>query len=355
MVKVRCGCWSEQGCGRRLRQLHGQLIEAGFTEHLGRRGEPFARFVTITMPTDTGARLDSAADCANVTRRFRLWVEDVRRHYAPRLEYYALKEPTRRGRLHQHALTFGPYLPKCSARRLPPGCVLGCGPDCTRACHRAGGCVAESRRPCVQTLAWRRGLGFLDIQAVRGKRHAAAYIAKYLGKHHVGHPWPRYSRRASYSRDFAPTTIGRLAKEWSVRAYAAGVAAGHIKPRPPAPEGAVTTWFLLDAIIRRGPPPAFIGWPAGQGWTLDLEQGTVRHLGSTQTADLDTGEVIERPWVDLSETAWLRRMSRRIEEAAAAILSPTDPILQDPTLARLVHTEARRRAYTDAGMTGALR
>lgn len=355
VAEVRCECWRCDGCGRWRRQLHGQLIEAGFAEHIGRRREPFARFVTVTWPSDTGVSLASAADCANVTRMFRLWVEDVRRYYAPRLEYYVVKEPTRRGRLHQHALTFGPYLPKCSARRLPPGCVLGCGPDCSNPCHRAGGCVAEGRKPCVQALAHRRGLGFLDIRAVRGQRHAAAYIAKYLGKDHIGHPWPRYSRRSSYSRDFAPTTVGRLAKEWSARAYTAGVAAGHIKPRPPAPAGTLTSWFLLDTIIRRGPPAAFIGWPAGQGWTLNLEQGTVRHLGSTQTADLDTGEVIKRPWGDLSERAWLRRMSRCIQEAAAAIISPTDPILEDPTLARLVYAEARRRAYTDTGMTGALR
>lgn len=333
VIATRCKSWRCEGCGRRLRQLHGQLIEAGYQEHVRRRGEPFARLLTVTWPTDTGARLDSAADCAHTSATFRRYIQELRRTHSPRIEYYVVKEATRRGRLHLHALTFGPYLRKCR-RTLP-----GTGPPC----YRPGGCQsAPGRRPCAQAIAHRLGLGYIDVRAVRGQRHAAAYIGKYLGKDHIGHAWPRHSRRASYSHDFAPTTIGRLGAAWSARAYAAGVEAGHIKPRD-LPPGASLSWWHM-AQLRRGPPVAYIGWPPGQGWTIDLERGTVRHLGSTQTADLDTGEVVEAPGIELTEAAWLRRHNRQVAEAAATIIDPADPALDDPLIRRLVYAQARRDA-----------
>ena len=339
IIEARCKSWRCEGCGRRLRQLHGQLIEAGFYEHLNQRGERFARFLTVTWPTDTGARLASAADCAATSAMFRRFVQEIRRHYSPRMEYYVVKEPTRRGRLHLHAVTFGPYFRKC--RRTLPGTG--------DPCHRPGGCQAgPGRRPCVQAIAHRVGLGWLDVRVVRGQRHAAAYVAKYLGKDHIGHPWPRHSRRASYSRDFAPTTIGRLGAEWSARALAAGIAAGHLRPRE-LPEGATLSWYLVRDVVR-GPPAVILGHRQGHGWTMDLERGTVRRLGSTQAADLDTGEVVEAPLIDLTELAWLRRIGRRTEEAASALLPPPDLALADSDLRRMVYNQARRTAYQDAGL-----
>ncbi len=318
---TRCKSWRCAGCGRWRRALHAQLIDAGFAYHRT-RGEPFARFVTVTWPTDTGARLSVAADCANTTRMFRLWVEDVRRHYRPALQYYVVKEPTpSRGRIHLHAITFGPYLPKCSARRLPAGCILGCGPDCKRpGCHQAGGCIAEGRPPCVQALAWRRGLGFLDLRVVRGQRHAAAYIAKYLSKDHVGKPWPRYSRRCTYSHDFAPTTIAALSESWGARAYAEGVKAGHIVPDPDAGDG-FTRWRLLRDLIRRGPPAAWL---------------TIGPM-----VDRATGEIMQTPTVELSEVAAIRR-SNRLTEAEARLIAP-DVADLPPGTRRLVYTEAAHR------------
>lgn len=354
---VRCKCWGCEGCGRWLRQLHCQLIEASYPFHTA-QGHPFPRFLTITWPTDTGALVSSAADCANTSDTFRRFVRKVRRYYKPRLSYYVVKEATKRGRLHLHAITWGPYIVKCR-RNLPGHCVLGCGPDCKDPCHRPGGCrhrglKARRPRPCFGAIAHSVGMGWIDAKKVRGGGAGAArYISKYLGKQHIGQPWPRYSRRVSYSRGFAPTTIGRLAAAWSERAYRAGVEAGHIIPTPfPAPE--YTRWRLLADLRRRGPPAAWLGWLPGEGWALDLEAGTVRHLGSTQTADLDTGEVIERPWVDLTETAWLRRMGRNVDEHAAEIAGAgwlTDPVFtEDASLRRLILAEAHRRAYVEAGM-----
>jgi hypothetical protein len=225
------------------------------------------------------------------------------------LEYYAVKEPTKRGRLHLHAITFGPYLRKCR-RNLP-----GSNPN---PCLRQGGC-ANTGRPCVQAVAQDLGLGWVDIRKVRGQRHAAAYIAKYLGKDHIGHPWPRYSRRVSYSRHFAPTTIGRLSKEWSRRAYEAGVAAGHIDPTG-QPDPAFTHWRLLDTVIRRGPPVADLRPPRSR-------------------VDWDTGEVLEPPNIALTEVAVIRRHNRRLAEAMAELGDSPD---LDPQTRRLIAAAAAR-------------
>jgi len=94
---------------------------------------------------------------------------------------------------------------------------------------------------------------------VRSQRHAAAYIAKYLGKAHIGHPWPATPADRPIP-GLRPHHIGRLAKEWSARATPR-VAAGHIRPATRTP-GSLTSWFLLDADHPPGPPsPGLAGRP----------------------------------------------------------------------------------------------
>lgn len=322
-VRVRCKSWREPGCGRWLRQLHGRLIEAGYTAHPGQ----VWRFLTLTWPTDEGALVTSAADCASTSLAFRRWVQAVRRTYGP-LDYYVVKEATRRGRLHLHALATGVYLPKCRST-LPGGCVFGCDPCRAGACHRpAGCCAAPGRRPCIQALARRYGIGYLDIRMVRGEgRGAARYVGKYLGKQHIGQRWPRHSRRCSYSRHLAPgVTIGRLAVEWQAAAYARGVEAGHIAPRYPYPlDPTFTRYRLASDLWRRGPPVAWLIPPAS-------------------LMDPDTGEIIEAPGPALSETALLRRHNRRTETEARIIAPDLDTL--DPGTRRLVYAEAARRART---------
>lgn len=321
VVRVRCKSWRCEGCGRWLRQLHGQLIAAGYAAHPGQ----VWRFLTMTWETDTGALVTEAADCANTSRIFRRWVQAVRRTYGP-LDYYVVKESTKRGRLHLHALATGTYLPKCR-RSLPGVCVLGCV-NCRRgACHRPGGCHqgAGGRRPCIQALAWRVGAGYIDVRMVRDARHATAYIGKYQGKQHIGRPWPRHSRRCSYSRRLAPgVTIGRLAGEWSARSYQAGVEAGHIIPRYPYPlDATFTRWRLTTDLWRRGPPVAWLIPPAS-------------------VVDRSTGEIIEAPAIALSETGALRRHNRLTETEARIIAPDLDTL--DPGTRRLVYAEASRRA-----------
>jgi len=79
-----------------------QLIEAGFAEHIGRRGEPFARFVTVTWPTDTGASLASGLTAptspACSASGWRTCAATTRPPGVLRGQ-----RATRRGRLHQHA------------------------------------------------------------------------------------------------------------------------------------------------------------------------------------------------------------------------------------------------------------
>lgn len=319
VVPVRCGCWACEGCGRRLCLLHRQLVEAGFGDHAA-RGDPLARFLTVTFPTDAGALLNNREDCANTSALFARLIQEIRRTHSPRIEYYVVKEPTKRGRLHLHAITFGPYLRKCRYN-LPGECVLGCGADCRNPCHRPRGCQATGGLPCVQAIAHRLGLGWVDIKLVEGNGVGAGrYIAKYLNKHHVGHRWPRYSRRVSYSRRFAPTTIGQLDQKWSAEAYRRGVEQGFIIPDAfPAAEH--TRWRLLSELIRRGPP------------VVDLRPPRSR-------VDWDTGEIIDRPSIALDEVAVIRRHNRRIAEAMAELGDSPD---LDPQTRRLIAAAAARQ------------
>jgi hypothetical protein len=152
--------------------------------------------MTITFPTSEGAQFDDPDDiarCSTLTYRF---VQEIRRTHTPRLEYYAVKESTKRGRLHVHLATTGPYLRKC--RHRWGGCdgPRGCR---TRLTNWENGNHRSRRpKPCIQAIAHRLGLGFVDVRKVESGRHAATYVAKYLGKQ-VGQEWPRYSRRVSYS------------------------------------------------------------------------------------------------------------------------------------------------------------
>lgn len=197
-VTVRCRSWGCTGCGRRLKGLHTEFIKAGVAWH-DERGR-FARFMTVTFPSDEGAQVDDPDDVANVTALVTRLVQEIRRTHDIRLEYYAVKESTKRGRLHVHLVTTGPYLHKCL--REWGGCDGPRGCRTRLANWEVGDRRARRPRPCVQAIAQRLGMGWIDVRKVDSGRHAATYVAKYLGKQ-VGAEWPRYSRRASYS-------IGRL-------------------------------------------------------------------------------------------------------------------------------------------------
>lgn len=221
-VAARCRSWRCEGCGRRLKRLHRSLVVEGIRWHhdQGR----FARFLTLTYATDHGAQIDNPDDVKACTKLVSRFIQEIRRTHSPRIEYYAVKEATKRGRLHVHLVTTGPYLRKCRHRqgdrryRCPDhGTVRNrC---CAQAqwidpCHGARGCQTRLARwqngelsgrrprPCTQAIARRLGFGHIDVRKIGGPGEAAAYVAKYLDKQ-IGRRWPRYSRRSSYS-------LGRL-------------------------------------------------------------------------------------------------------------------------------------------------
>lgn len=222
-VTSRCRSWRDEGCGVRLKQLHQDFVRAGIDWH-GQKGR-LSRLLTITFPVDEGAQFDDPDDVAHVTGLVTRLIQEIRRTHPKRLEYYAVKESTKRGRLHVHLVTSGPYLHKCLAKRLKGHCVVtGCKEGdnerpCHNPCHRAGGCVdrlqqwqedpydnrgrrCKRPRPCVQAIGHRLGMGWVDVRKIGSGKQAARYLSKYLGKQ-VGQEWPRYSRRVTYS-------LGRL-------------------------------------------------------------------------------------------------------------------------------------------------
>lgn len=290
-VAVRCGSWSCVGCGRLLRRLHLELIRSGIGHH--RQQGRSTRLLTLTFPTDTGARYDNPDDVARCTALVTRLIQEIRRTHRPRAEYYAVKEVTARGRIHIHVLITGPYLRRCSPRRLTgpctaPQCRHGSpGAPCRVACHRAGGCAASGRRPCLQAIAHRLGFGWIDVRKIHNTGGAASYAAKYLSKQ-VGTQWPRYSRRATYSRGrlccpdhpdnttgrrccpqaqprtcFAPVTITELRARVARRALYIALALGHVTPQDLALSAAIDIWqYRGRADPPRAPPRALPAPPS---------------------------------------------------------------------------------------------
>lgn len=264
-IAARCRSWTDPGCGLRLRGLHVDLVKAGIAHH-AERGR-FARFLTITFPADDGAQVDVARDVARCSAIVARFIQEIRRTHTPRIEYYAAKEATKRGRLHVHLVTTGPYLRKCSHRGQAGGC------------HGPNGCITNHRRPCIQATAHRLGLGWVDVRRITGAGEAAAYVAKYLGKQ-VGQQWPHYSRRSTYSMGrlvcdthpdqagrrccpdahritgYAPTlTIGALWAQANRRALISGYLAGHITLDDLDDHEAVDLWeYAGRAEPPRAPP-----------------------------------------------------------------------------------------------------
>jgi hypothetical protein len=258
-VEARCRSWRDPGCGLRLKKLHQDFVSAGIDWH-ARKGR-FSRLLTLTFPIDEGAQFDDADDIARVSGLVTRLVQEIRRTHTPRLEYYGVKEATKRGRLHVHLVTSGPYLRKCLPKRLKGNCIdADCQSGdtrqpCRNPCHRAGGCVTRLQQ-WEQDPYDRRGRLRRRpqpcVQAIDSGRQAALYLSKYLGKQ-VGQQWPRYSRRVSYSLGrlrcgthpdqngrrccpeahrttgyCPPLTIGELWSQASMKALAYGQRNGHI-------------------------------------------------------------------------------------------------------------------------------
>lgn len=172
---MRCRRWKCEYCAPRLKARLVARALAGFLE-----GQP-VRMITLTSPGDESA----AASNENLTRRWKRFLLALRRAH-PRMgfEYFKVTERQLRGHAHLHILYRGGFIWKGWIRQA--AVEAGFGP-------------------------------VRDIRLVG--RAAARYVAKYLAKETVApqgpgiEPLPRWHRRASWSRGWAPG-FNAAREEW---------------------------------------------------------------------------------------------------------------------------------------------
>ncbi len=247
-----CRSWTCEHCsrGRRIevrRHLSGALADQG------RR----YRFITLTFAEDL--RLDRVEDLREARRRRSEWVREIRRIFGREFEYGEVGEPTKHGRIHLHALTATPTswpkLPKCRGRK---GEAFAC------ACPDRVESRLPYRGPCIQKLAHRAGIGWVDIRVVRSPKAAAGYVTKYLTKDAVtSTPWPKGARRYTYSRRWHPgVTIGGLRVAYALEvAERMARAEGRQWPPPPPPQP--VEWWSYSPPPQLPPVRGVVGVPDG--------------------------------------------------------------------------------------------
>ena len=281
-----CKRWACEHCGKGKRAEALKLIRA--VAETGNAWDPSqpARLITLTRPRDKPNRLDDRDDCLDASTDVRELIRSWRRQ-GRTLEYVRIFERTQRGRIHVHLLTWGHYVTKChdAGRRragLPTtkeikaarqrrgsdgGPTRSAGSFPTQSARPVVGetpdpaaaapCYCTTERPCIQRLAWAHGWGYVDVRAVRSPGHAAAYVAKYLGKA-TGDDWPRHARRLSYSRNASGgLTLGAIHARW-VAHILAKVAEG---PDPTPADRVFIGIVASPSIARPRSPP--LGDPRG--------------------------------------------------------------------------------------------
>jgi hypothetical protein len=156
---LKCKRWTCEHCAPMLRRMFIAKCLAG---------NP-TTFITLTIRADFGTLGEQAARLVSAWRIIRQrW---KREHNGQEIPFIARLEPhPSSGRPHMHILCRAPYIPQ---RWLS---------------HR------------MQDLA---GSPVCDIRAVRSRKHAAVYLAKYLGKN-TAHKYPG-SKRWWRSHDYDQT------------------------------------------------------------------------------------------------------------------------------------------------------
>jgi len=248
-IATNCKRLSCSACGRRRRAEILKHIRAGVATD-----DP-ARFLTFTYPShaDRGATADGIA-AAN--QDFRYLIQEMRRRGLV-IEYAKVIEFTERGRIHLHALTRGSFLPKCNnAGRVKRGISTGAG--------SGSPCYCSAAAPCIQSLAWSAGFGFVDVRRVHNPEAAAAYIAKYLTKSCADTRWPKYARRYTTSKRWAKITLAGIHRQWVEQLRARH---GHNLRTIAVPPAEVVAWHLIPpphnrehVIWRHGPPRRSLSW-----------------------------------------------------------------------------------------------
>jgi hypothetical protein len=197
--------WGCKACGPKKRIEALKYIEAGVVEAQSRRPDDPLRLLTITFPDDRDLRVAVADDVREANQRTSRFIEDIRRKLGCQFEYIKVIEPNKRGRIHLHLVSWGDRLPKCTPRQAQWRGIGG------SAAYR---CYCTPADPCIQRIANDHGLGFVDIRAASKPRDVIRYVAKYLTKSIRHARWPRYARRMTASRRFAPTTLGEIHRAW---------------------------------------------------------------------------------------------------------------------------------------------
>lgn len=267
-----CGQWACEACGpKRLIEVF-KLIEAGIEEARRLRPDDPQRFLTLTYPNSRDLRFESAEDLKQASRDLRHLAEALRK-LGFEFEYSRVFESTKRGRVHIHVISWGDRLPKCTPRGANQRGIRG------KAQHD---CYCTDEKPCIQRVAHRIGLGFIDIRAIRNRKQARNYMLKYVTKVTRKARWPRYARRFSKSNRFAPTTLREIHETY--RALILKKLEDEDRLRQPPP-GATIIFWEFDPPPPLRPPPL----------------GLIRHQrGPPIPADAilnpTTGELLPIPW-----------------------------------------------------------
>lgn len=239
MICKACGRWGCEGCGPKRRIEALKYIEAGVAEAKTQRPNDPVRLLTVTFPSERELFLVNADDIREANADVGRFIESIRRKLGLEFEYVKVIEPTKRGRIHVHMISWGDRLPKCTPRKARRRGHTG------RASYR---CYCTKEAPCVQRLAHYHGLGFVDVRAAWKSRQVVRYVAKYLTKAMRHTQWPRYARRMSASRKFAPTTLGEIHRAWIEHVLAQ--LDGELLDRP-----TVLHWEVVPLISRPRLPP----------------------------------------------------------------------------------------------------
>lgn len=253
-IAKACGRWNCVACGiGKLIEVR-RHIQVGINHWLQAGPSGRARFLTVTYPNSRDLRFEDPEDFKKAARDFRNLIGELR-VLGYQVEYCKACESTKTGRIHIHAIVVGDYLPKCTPRGAHKRGITN---RATKECY----CTEE--RPCIQRIAHRFGMGWVDIRVVRNPRHGANYLSKYITKTSRYRQYPRYARRYSYSRGFAPVTLADIHQEWVDKVLAEIDIERKDQGLPPRP---VVLWWepelphlrpaeLIRSLLQdpRGPP-----------------------------------------------------------------------------------------------------
>jgi hypothetical protein len=272
VILKNCDQWACEACGpKRLIEVF-KLVAAGIEEAKRCRPADPARFLTITYPNSRDLRLHNADDLKQASRDLRHLVEALRKT-GYEFEYSRVFESTKKGRIHIHVISWGDRLPKCTPRGANSQGIRG------RAQHD---CYCTKDAPCIQRIAHRFGIGFIDIRAIRNRKQARNYMLKYLTKLTRQARWPRYARRFSKSNRFAPTTLREIHQAYLAVIHKKLKDEGRLQQPPP--DAQIFVWeFKPQPPL--SPPPLNRAYPQ-RGPPIPLDT----------TLDTTTGELLPIPW-----------------------------------------------------------